>query len=122
MASLFLIVLLGMKIRPDKLSIIDKNLSPENYDKIVRETMDKWLEEIKLVFRFYYSLKGRSEIERVVLLGGAANIQDIAPYFGEKLEKNTTVLQDNDRIYYKGNSDAFQLNQYFNAASALSLS
>ena len=32
------------------------------------------------------------------------------------------VLQDNGRIIYKGNDDDFKLNQYFNAASALSLS
>ncbi len=112
----------GMKTNLEKLANIDKDLSPTNYEKIVKDAFDKWLDEIKLVFRFYYSLKGRREIERVVLLGGASNIKDIALYFEDKLEKTTMVLQDNGRIIYKGNDDDFKLNQYFNAASALSLS
>lgn len=112
----------GMKTRPEKLENIDKKLSPVNYDKYVRETMDKWLEEIKLVFRFYFSLSGRSEIEKIVLIGGATSIQDIAPYFEEKLEKQTFILENKPRISYKGKSDDFQLNHYFNAVCALKLS
>ena len=69
----------GMKTNLEKLANIDKDLSPTNYEKIVKDAFDKWLDEIKLVFRFYYSLKGRREIERVVLLGGLL-ILKISPF------------------------------------------
>lgn len=112
----------GMKTRPEILAGIDKSFSPTNYEKVTKEMMDKWLEEIKLVFRFYYSsINNRSDIERIVLMGGLANIQDIAPYFENSLEKRTSVLSEHKRIIYKGDNEDFSLNQYFNAISALTL-
>lgn len=111
----------GFKITPDEFKNYDKDISPTSYNRNVKSTIDKWLEEIKLIFRFYYSLKDKNEIDRVVLLGGVANFEDLAMYMAEKLEIPTSVLLENERVVYRGKSSEFQLNEYFNALSALLL-
>ena len=89
-------------------------------DSKVQAIIDKWLEEIKLVSRFYISLKSGNRIDKLVLLGGGSKIRNIAQYMGEKLEKPVLILRENSRIKYKG-FDSFPLNLYFNAATALLL-
>ena len=111
----------GLKVSPDKFANYDKDISPTNYNRNVKATIDKWLEEIKLVFRFYFSLQNKSKIDRIVLSGGAAKFDNLAAYMEEKLEIPTSVLEDKDRIIYKGKEETFPVNQYFNALSALLL-
>ena len=111
----------GLKVSPEKFANYDKNISPVSYSRNVEATINKWLEEIKLVFRFYFSLQNKSQIDRIILLGGAANIPNMAEYFEERLERPTTVLQENENVIYRGYNESFSLNQYFNAISALSL-
>ena len=102
----------GMKVSLDKLT---------NYDKGAKEVINKWLEEIKMILRFYYSLDSNKDVDKIILLGGSANINNITSIFEEKLERPTTILEDNEGVIYKGNNEDFSLNQYFNAVSALTL-
>jgi len=111
----------GLRVTPDQFANYDKDISPVSYAKNVEATINKWLEEIKLVFRFYYSLQNKKQIDRIILLGGAAGISNMAEYFQEKLEIPTSVLLENEKVIYKGYHEDFTLNKYFNAVSALSL-
>lgn len=94
----------------------DKSLD----DPQVKAAIDKWVEEIKLVTRFYISLKNGNRIDKVILYGGGANIDNIANYMAERLERPVHVLRGVNRIRYKGIGE-FPLNLYFNAATALLL-
>lgn len=111
----------GMKVSLDKLAKMNLDFSSTHYDKSLKEMVAKWLEEIKMVFRFYYSLENNKKIDQIMLIGGASNIPNIISSFEEKLDTPTIILRDNIRINYKGNDEGFALNQYFNAVSALSL-
>jgi type IV pilus assembly protein PilM len=89
-------------------------------DQKVVAVIDKWIDEIKKVSRFYISLKNGNRIDQVILFGGGAAINNIANYMAEKLERPVHVLRGVNRIRYKGIGQ-FPLNLYFNAATALLL-
>jgi len=84
----------------------------------LRAVIDKWVEEIKMVIRFYLSLKRENRIDKIILFGGGANIKNIATYMADKLERQVHVLRGVSKIKYRGNEN-FPLNLYFNAATAL---
>jgi type IV pilus assembly protein PilM len=83
------------------------------------ESIEKCLEEIKLVFRFYLSLKNGNKIDQVILLGGNSNLKHIDGYIEDKLDRPVNILRKIPGIKYAGKDKEFMLNLYFNAASAL---
>lgn len=107
------------------ISIGKKEIKEDSSESLLNDSkmqliVDKWLEEIKLVSRFYVSLKSGNQVDKIILLGGGSRIKNIAQYTEEKLEKPVLILSENSRIKYKGFT-TFPLNLYFNAATALLL-
>lgn len=105
----------------EELTEIDgQDILLDSFDEKLREGIDKRLEEIKLVFQFYISLKNQNKIDRIILLGGGSKIRNIEKYVEEKLDRPVSILKENVKIAVKGNGE-FPLYQYFNAISALSM-
>jgi len=85
------------------------------------EYIEKCMDELKLVFRFYLSIKNENKLDRIVLLGGGSKLDDIRRCIQEKLERPTEVFRDKGKFIINKKNKDILISQYFNAASALLL-
>ncbi len=77
----------------------EKGLTESPNREALLPLVDSIIEEIKKVFRNYYSEKGR-EVERVVLAGGSIAMPGLKDYLSEKTKKKMEIIDPFAEIVY----------------------
>ncbi len=70
-----------------KLSGQSERIPPERFRKILNSVISDWCTEIRRAFDFFYSTNPDEQIQRIILSGGGANIEE----FNKLLQAETSA-------------------------------
>lgn len=92
----------------------------ESYlERCVRDVVDMWFDEAIRIIKYYKSKNTNSNIDKIYLCGGGANIKGLERYVAAKLDLRAKILQENSNIEFKKDVEEVKVSEYINAIGAL---
>ena len=100
-----------------------KNLETENADKskdeIIEEHLQRWMNSLEQMFKFFTSRETNREIDQIFLFGGGAQIPNVDRYMKEVIGIPVETIKDIENIELHKKCETCSLAEYLNAIASL---
>jgi len=88
-------------------------------DKIIKEIIDEWIDELNRIIQFYKNKKVGNKIDKIYIYGGSSNLNGIDIYLNSKLNIPVEKVTTFNNIVLDNNIEKNDLNLYINAIGAI---
>lgn len=87
--------------------------------RIMDYTSDKWIEEIKRIFRFYESRHRENKVDEIFIFGGSSFITDLEKNMTNELKINTKRIKNINKLQIAKEFSSIDISKYLNSIGAL---
>ena len=90
---------------------------PEN--EKTEEQLQRWVNSLEQMFKFYTSRETNREIDQIFLFGGGTEIPSIDRYMNEVIDIPVEIIKDIENVQLHKNCESCSLAEYVNAVASL---
>lgn len=93
--------------------------SMEEFNALIKETLNKWIEEIVRIFKYYKNKNVGNKIDKIYIYGGSSRLKGLEAYMTEFLNIKVERIISMGNIVCGKNADKNELDYYLNAIGAI---